>query len=336
MKKIVIYVLILVWFGGCMGSRLGSELPKWYLNSPNNNQNLYGVGEGVDLKSAKAVALNDMASRLSVAVDSKYEQTKMATATSYNKNVKEQINLEVKKINFTNSKVVNSTVRGQKTYILMSVNRQELFNKIQGELQSEDSTIKNIEYHSQNHSSLERMLTLKSMLPQIKKAILKVNILKVLKTNFDSSSYLNRYAKIPVEIDEINRNLAFSIKNSLHELYQNEVASQIAKSGYKVSEKSDLVIELKVDESHQKSKGWNVYTHRITVYLKDRKGDTLAYIYSRSVQVKSKRQKDIYGEAWIPADIRWKVTEVTFEISGDMAGLFGLSEKNDVLTIKED
>lgn len=75
---------------------------------------------------------------------------------------------------------------------------------------------------------------------------------------------------------------------------------------------------------------------RITVYLNDRKSDTLASIYSRSVQVKGNRQKDVYGEAWIPADIRWRITEVTFEISGDILGLLGSPDKDDVLTIKED
>ncbi len=290
MKKVVIYVLILVWFGGCIGSHLGSEIPKWYLNTPNNNQNLYGVGEGTDLKSAKAGAFNDMASRLSVEVNSKYEQIKVATAKSYSKNVKEQINLEVKRIGFTNSKVANSAVRGLKTYILMSVSRQELFNKIAGELRSGDSIIRNIEHYSQKHSSLERMLSLKSMLPQVKKAISQVKLLKVLDSKFDSLSYLSRYDKIFIEINEIDRNLAFSLKNSLHELYQNEVASKIAKSGYKVSEKSDLVIEIKVDESHQKSKGWNVYTHRVTVYLKSN-GKILSSQIIKSKGISVNRQK---------------------------------------------
>jgi len=75
---------------------------------------------------------------------------------------------------------------------------------------------------------------------------------------------------------------------------------------------------------------------RIEVYLKDRKGDTLASIYSRSIQVKGKCYRDVTGPAWIPADIRWRVTEVIFRIFGDIRGLLGNPVKNDVLTIKED
>ena len=88
----------IVWC--CMGSGVSvGGLPNWYLKSPNNDKNrIYGVGEGLNLKSAKANALNDMALRLSVEVASKYQQRKRVTNHSYSRDVQENINIEVKNL----------------------------------------------------------------------------------------------------------------------------------------------------------------------------------------------------------------------------------------------
>jgi len=272
MKKIFIYLFIVIWFMGCVGSNRYSvnNLPNWYLNAPqNSNQKIYGVGVGENLKSAKSSAFDDMASRLSVNVNSKYQQTTKVDGGNYNKTIKQKINIEVKKIAFTNSKVEKTTISGGKTYILISVDKKRLFDQIYGDLQSLDSIIGHIEYSSQKYSSLERIQTLKAMIPDLKKATSQVKMLKVIDSNFDETSYLEKYNKIQLMMKELNQNLSFTLKeNSQNKPYLDEIASSIANLGYKITSNSDLLIEVKIDGSHQKSKGWHIFKDRVAIFLK--------------------------------------------------------------------
>ena len=88
--------LIILVFSGCSSNKQDSasyDIPSWYLNTPNNSAvYLYGAGEANNLEESKNIALNNLASKLSVNVSSVINTYKNATTDEsgnsvYNKDI---------------------------------------------------------------------------------------------------------------------------------------------------------------------------------------------------------------------------------------------------------
>jgi len=112
--------------------------PSWYLNPPQNDGAfLYGASEGIDKKSAVDAALNAIASKLSVSVESTMESKKRVSQSSYSKTVTSNIKSSVKKITFNSYEVSKVDTMGfGKTLVLVQVDRKKFYDRKNQELTS--------------------------------------------------------------------------------------------------------------------------------------------------------------------------------------------------------
>jgi hypothetical protein len=125
-------LILSIFFIGCNSSNTPivllkkhkvQNLPSWYLNAPNNNQDfLYGVGAASTLSQAKNEALNSLASRLFISVSSNTHFIKNSDSFENYSNINNQeIFLEVEKIDLLNSKIEKSIKVNDEYFVLLSI-----------------------------------------------------------------------------------------------------------------------------------------------------------------------------------------------------------------------
>jgi tetratricopeptide (TPR) repeat protein len=123
MKKILLFFLFLL-FVSCNSN---PQPPKWFNKVYNSQLFIYGKGSGYSRESAINNALSNAASQISVTINSTYQMSKNLYETKkYSKEVRElrkQIQSEVKNIDFANYQIINEKKVDDKYYILVKINK---------------------------------------------------------------------------------------------------------------------------------------------------------------------------------------------------------------------
>jgi len=267
--KTVIFTALFIFFSGCVGQKNVPEaskgIPSWYLSpTPNSNTYLYGVGEGKNMQEAKNSALNDMASRLSVNIDSTINQNKQSISSSkinsYEKKLTQNINVEVKKINFTNAAIESSEVIGNSFFLLMRVNKEELFNNHLESFSLHQTQISNTLKANQKRPVLEQLYTLEKLLPTVEKATSQALILNAINKEFNSSTPIEKHHQVTLQYEELKESLAFKISTNLPQKpFALQLIETLNKAGYKAVDKEfNAEIKLNNTVNYSVAMGWHI------------------------------------------------------------------------------
>lgn len=269
-KKSIATLSLAVAFSGCIGGFGGKQevpLPTWYLVAPTNTtQFLYGEGEGASLEEAKKNALNTMASGLVVSVSSTMQtstkSTTSATGSSYSKDVSKDVKVEVQKIKFTNATVKNSEMINGKFYILMQVNRQELFAQQKGEFDSKDNRIDVLFSSLDGKAKLDQIHILQDMYPLLKEAKAQTIVLNAINNNFPYATYTKKYDSYIDRLDDIKSNCVIHIASNANTKYfSDNLIDLLNQNKFKISSNaSNSDIEIQIDSSPKYSiaSGWHI------------------------------------------------------------------------------
>jgi len=269
-KKSLLTVSLAVAFSGCVGGLAPKKevpLPQWYLVAPTNTtQFLYGEGEGTSLEEAKKNALNTMASGLVVSVSSTMQtSTKTSTSTSgnsYSKDVSKDVKVEVQKIKFTNAIVKNSEMVNGKFYILMQVNRQELFAQQKGEFDSKDGRADELYSSLNGKAKLDQIHILQDMYPLLKEAKAQTIVLNAINNNFPYATYTKKYDSYIDKLDDIKSSCVINITTNQHEKYfSDNLIDLLNQNKFKISSNasnSDISIQLSTSPKYSVANGWNI------------------------------------------------------------------------------
>ncbi|VAY86662.1 hypothetical protein MNB_ARC-1_40 [hydrothermal vent metagenome] len=261
-------IFLLFFLSGCFSSKnLNSAIPNWYINAPQNTSKyLYGVSDDYSLKGAKVSALNNMATRLIVNVSSTLNKNTHSTKSSYTKDVSQNINLEVEKIKFTNAKVAKSKLINNQFFIIMEVNRQDLFKQNLKTFKLLDSKIDKQTKQLDLKSRLEQVNKLQNLYPKLIKAKKLSYILYAINNNFDYSSYISKYDNLIDNIQALKDRIVVYVKEDKDGLFKEEFIDLLNKNSFKVSSNNpDVFIKLKNKIIHSKYKGW--YIVKITTTI---------------------------------------------------------------------
>ncbi len=128
MRKIFLFLLIL-------GLCVANEPPKWFVQPHDNENVLVGFGSGSSLQDAKSNALSDLASTISVHVDSQTSLNQERNDIALKSFVSNQISLQVKDIELSNVEVLDLAVVGDVFFVKLGVKRLELIAQFQRQIQ---------------------------------------------------------------------------------------------------------------------------------------------------------------------------------------------------------
>lgn len=266
--KLCIITAYTLLFTGCFSSSVNStqSIPQWFINAPQNNGTfIYGSGEAPSFQMAQNIALNDMAARLSVNVRSSINQntqsySNASGAQSYSKSVNQNIEVNVEEMGFTNAKVVQSTVRGNSFFVLMQVNRNELFNNKKKEFDSLHNIILKKAQTASSMSTLEEIYALQALSPTLNEAIKKVKILNAINNAFDDKSYIAQYEDLQTQTSTLKQALKIRVSSNLSQrFFASQLVESLNKAQYKtVSTAAEVPIEVNSTINYSVAMGWHI------------------------------------------------------------------------------
>ena len=283
--KYIIYALVTLFIIGC---KTGSQptvtsYPSWYLNPPQSNgSSLYGIGEGSDINSAKASALNSIASTLSVTVSSKFKKTE--TSRSFNGNedayhsALNTVKAEVKEMEFSDYKVIQNQITQGKALVLVEVSRRTLFNSQKTKLDLYYKELKDEQRTIKNHSPLKQALLYNKSIEKTQKLHSSALLTKTIDANFNTDEYMNFISKLKLSKENsLNRAKVTLINDKNSEIFVKIMKEGLNKAGIRtVSSRSNTKIYLKNSLQRDTVYGFKITKSDLSISTKDAKNKTIA------------------------------------------------------------
>ena len=266
--RYILYFIFPLLFSGCISSNIeSSNIPKWYINAPqNDNLFLYGISNDYNIKIAKANALNDMASRLMVNVSSTFHQNIKTSSNIYTKDISQDIKLEVENIKFTNAKTIKNKLINNQFYVVMRVDRKDLFEETFKAFNLLDIKIEKSKIYLKEKSILEKIHYLQNLYPTLIKAKKSAYILYAINNDFNYDYYLSKYDDMIDDILKLKDLVIIDINEDKNNLFKEEFISLLNKNYFKVSNSNaNVQINIKSMARDSLFKGW--YISKITVTI---------------------------------------------------------------------
>jgi len=244
-----------------------NSIPDWFYSAPQSQKYFYGAGEGRNPDEAKNSALNYIASEIQTAISSQFSKTsaysKGGNSGSFYENARQNIKAEVSQISFTNIQIVKTVKVGSDIYMLVRIDKQELFRNLKTKFEMLDSKIDSEIKTAQKYSLLEQLITLNKLTPKITSALNQATILSVLNPNFDVLKYAKKYNSYIEKKTKIYHALTFRVTDN--NSFAKKLIEVMNENGYKIGNNSNVKIRVIPDIRYSTPYGMSVA--RVTVNI---------------------------------------------------------------------
>jgi hypothetical protein len=247
--------------------------PKWF-NSISKDTTLfyYGVGEGRTKQEAVTNALNEIASKVSVSIQSSFSSitnvNKIGKDTNYIKHITNNVQNKVKKIEFSSYKVVKFKMLSANKYIVsIAVNRldnaQLMLDKIDTNIEKYNQILNsnklNVATRLKNYMKISDTID-KELLPNC-------FIVKSLNDSGDTDSSIKKLLDIKLKISNFKNGLVFNIVGNNISGYKEIISELLTKNKLTVARKSNIDIKLSVNESNINSLGYYIKKVKVVISI---------------------------------------------------------------------
>jgi len=193
-RKLLLSLLVFSFLTGCASTNKQQNLPLWVLEPPvDNSQSIYGIGEGVNLDTAKQSALKKIASNFSINVASNTSIKESVYNDKSDFLFQQNVETSVKNIELTQYELLKTEHANGLYYVMLSISRPEFIVDKQGKL---NSIINSIEIELKNISQknkVEQLYRYNKVLLWIQQAEPLLHLLSVVDGNFNSTKYENLF-----------------------------------------------------------------------------------------------------------------------------------------------
>jgi hypothetical protein len=218
----------------------------WFYSVPKSQEYFYGAGEGRDANEAKDSALNSIASQIQTTISSEFSKTsaysKSDSSSSFYETAKESMHSSVSKISFSNIQIVKTVKVDNEIYILVRINKQELFRNLKTKFELLNSQIDSKISISKKYSLLDQLITINKLIPKIADALNQATILSTLNPNFNIKSYVKKYNSYIKKKSEIYHNLTFKVLDN--NLFAQKLIEVMNANNYKIGNSSNVKIRV--------------------------------------------------------------------------------------------
>jgi len=270
-NKIVVIGIVLLSIVGCVGS---PSYPDWFSKTPKDTaQYIYGAREGGTKEEAISNALNSIASKIRVSVESTSSvRTNIHTENEdeeYSKDSTQTVKNHVQKIEFSNYKVKKEEkISDEKYAVLVQVdkllNAKLLLNKIDTDIKKYNQLL------TTNHKNpIATVKTYNKSIKQIKnRNLIDCATVKNFMPNSNSDEKINQLLEIEKKMTQYQGNIVFAI-NGNNSAYQDVLTKQITEKGFRTSGgDSNIKISMNVTEKKLKILGNNILKSTIQLSVK--------------------------------------------------------------------
>ena len=250
-----------------------NSLPTWYTQvQENDNHYIYGIGMGDTQKEAISNALNDAVSTLNVSVSSHYRQQTSSTnhngVEDYDKKSQESVEVVTDELTLNNYEVTEKQhLDNGSDIVMIQVNKQQLFTSLQTEL---DNSYKLLAINLQNKSNeLEKIMTYRKALGQIRLKMKTLGIMHTLNPTFDDETYKQQFKEVIAANNKLVENKLFSLKiNDPYGSYTSHIRKGLMQDGVKLtkSDNYDYIVRVNVEEQEEIAVKRHVVTTLTTTF----------------------------------------------------------------------
>ncbi len=272
----IVFVVLIV---GCASKEPRVKYPSWYSASINDGVYYYGAGEAKNKNSAKAIALNEIASFISTKISSNTNLQKLSSSSTqrdayYEQSATQSINNEVKKIEFNDYEIVKTAILSNGNYIVqVRVNRaktaKRIINNIKTKLRIYKKTLS-----TNNNNILKKIKRLNVALNEIDNSLLPQYYSAQVLDDIHKDT-LQQIQSIKNKIQKYKNSILFSITSIKmdkgYKDYANVVAKYITAKGYKITNsKSSNVVKVFIyyDEKSIKAGTKFIFNLRLVMSIK--------------------------------------------------------------------
>lgn len=311
-KKLLLVVpFLILGCGTAPQLKQQTSLPNWYIQAPQNSSYLYGSGEGDSIQEAKNNALNQIASSLSVSISSNFQKdegySSGSNGSSFFKNVKNNVNAEVKKIDFSDVEIVHNKLISGKYYILVRINKEKLFNSTKEKFLILDNKIKE-QLNLNSNNPYEILRNINKAIPSINQALAKANVLYALNSNFNLKAYSKKYSSYLTKKEQLLNKITISVSNPNNQFSQ-KLIELLNEKNYKI--KTNSVVDIKISTKPRFTETYGMKIARVSVNLKVIANNKI--VYSANMEVKGISNANSQALAKASNAFKQKLSEIGIE-----------------------
>lgn len=265
--------LSIVVFSGCFSKEpkpkeLEIAYPNWFDNQPKDNSRfIYGIGESISKKDAIAQALNSISSRISVQVESTYKSKTVLKGSEYSRDISLDIKQSLKKIEFTNYKVLNNHRISRRNLVLVQVDRIQTAKSLKSKINRNLQNLKNTLFSKYNSrvAKLKSCISVKNKISSIDSEIL---ILNSINPKSKNSSLFNKVTEINDISNKFISKINFNIIGGGE--YGKILTKLIGEKGFSISKRRNSIkIEIKLKKEKLSVLGNFITKFKIEISVTD-------------------------------------------------------------------
>ena len=258
LNNFFIFIIGLFLFFGCAKNPENITVPSWYFaNHQNSSVYLKASGEGLSLEEAKNNALASISSSIIVNISGTIEKNTQSSGDFYQKNIKSDIKSELAKIKFTNVVIEKQEFNGEKFYVLVRINKQELFDSLKNELNILLIKMEKSFENGKKYIDLEKIAIMQNVVNNIKDVITKVEILTALNNEFDGAMIVQKMQSYSEALEFEKSNLKFSLESD-NAVFGDYAKKMVNENQFKIDQESNLKIKVSTSSMHSNSMGWEI------------------------------------------------------------------------------
>lgn len=275
-KYFFIFISIFFIFG-CASSQkqlVKQTYPKWYSKTMIDSSRYYfASSEGITKHDAVVNALNEIASKISISISSKFESNVVLDNDIYNKSLAMDITNKIENIHFNNYKILKEQVFNDKHIVLLKVDKIKLKDELQTQIDDEFNTINhklNIDYKN----ILLKIKNYNKILISLENLKKKIYIFSSIDKKSNIKKYLTNITKIKEKISLFKNSITFKIDTNNN--YAKILKDFITDKGYKLVKYNSLItIKLSIKKQKINSFGYKILKGIASLKIVDNKTNSI-------------------------------------------------------------
>ncbi len=281
MLRYFLLALFLLLLGGCSTSR--PAVAPWYHTPPHNTPTtLYGVGEGVDLASAKAMALSHIAHGISMTLESRYDKRDQSirfnTQEQTLQEVEHHITTQAQTLHVSEVNIDKEQWIAGRLYILVHIERKRLYAEEQRRLNERLDAYRRRFKQATARSSLEQFVQLQRFHDEAQELRSRITLLDAIDAKRDTSEY-RRFIDAYEDRYEAQRN-ALHLKvtsDTASRDFEHLIVQKLSALGITVDKAgADGAVRVTLQSKKEQLSGYYIEQCRLHVNCRDADGVTVA------------------------------------------------------------
>ncbi len=271
LKKTTLIFLLIFTFS-CQSAKKSApnlvDLPSWYLSPSQNNENqLYGVGEGFTLEEATKSALSDASARLAVSISSTSTLLREENNNASSEEIRQNISQNIEKIDFANFEVSKSKKLGAKIYVEVIIDRAKFVNLQKEKIGFLDNQISNLQNNLDKQNLIQKRISLGKVVDLGSQSEILTRIIYS-----DNGEFLKKKLRIisdaKNQLANLNNKFEFYfVNNSSPKIYE-IIKNALNKEGIAIAVRekpSQNQIKIVIKSSHSTGEVYGAYITKIKV-----------------------------------------------------------------------